>query len=217
MRLSSLLYHGQSHCYGCFEFYHDDLEGVFPGIQFKNLLNAIEKSKLERFQIGRIETPHQLQTLTQSIPSMKLKELEIVFWVTEGSDDEDEAEGEFDRETIRQDLLHAVKHNFSLRSLKAELTRTDLFDNDELTRTDLFDNDDKQTLAFYVNRNESLDQWVDNPVTVEQRKVWPNALNLAERAGPNALFRGLRSVLQSDCGGLPGGRKRKRPQYYAPS
>jgi len=37
----------------------------------------------------------------------------------------------------------------------------------------------------------------------------------AEKAGPDALFRGLRSVLQSDYGSLPGGRKRKRPQYYA--
>jgi len=57
---------------------------------------------------------------------------------------------------------------------------------------------DKETLAFYVNRNESLDQWVDRPETVEKKVLWPDALGLAERAGPNALFRGLRSVLGSD-------------------
>ena len=56
---------------------------------------------------------------------------------------------------------------------------------------------DKQRLAFYANRNESLDEWVDHPETVEQ-KVWPDALGLAERAGPGALFRGLRSVLERD-------------------
>ena len=189
----------------CFEF-HGSLEVAFPGVQFENLLRAIEKSKLGRFNIGSIKTLQQLQTLTQSIPSMKLKELEVEFYHEEDSDDEDEAEGEFDRETIRQNLLNAAKNNFSLRSLKAKLSGTDLFDND-----------DKQTLAFYVNRNESLDEWVDNPEMVEQRKVWPEALNLAERAGPDALFRGLRSVLQSDYVSLPGGRKRKRPQYYAPS
>ena len=190
----------------CFELYHGNLE---PNIQFKNLLRAIERSKLERFQIGCIETTHQLQILTQSIPLMKLKELEIEFWNYEGSDDEDEddEEGEFSRETIRQDLLHAVQNNFSLRSLKAELSYGE----------HLFDNDDKQTLAFYANRNESLDQWVDNPETVKQQKVWPEALSLAERAGPDAFFRGLRSVLQSDHGSLPGGRKRKRPQFYTPS
>jgi len=138
---------------------------------------------------------------------MKLKELEIELWNGVDSDDEDgeEEEGEFSRETIRQDLLHAVRNNFSLRSVKAGLAGIDLFDND-----------DKQTLAFYANRNETLDQWVDNPEAVKQKKAWPEALSLAERAGPNALFRGLRSVLQSDYGSLPGGRKRKRLQYYAP-
>ena len=77
----------------CFEFYHDDLEQTIPVIQFKNLLQAIEKSKLERFQIGSIETLHHLQALTQSIPSMKLKELEVGFYHDEGSDDEDESRG----------------------------------------------------------------------------------------------------------------------------
>jgi len=44
-----------------------------------------------------------------------------------------------------------------------------------------------------------------------------NASGLAETAGPNALFCGLRSVLESDYGSLPVGRKRKRPQYYTPA
>ena len=60
-----------------------DLQGrssfVFPGIQFMNLLRAIEKSKLERFNIGTIDSQQQLQALTQSIPSMKMKELEVKF------------------------------------------------------------------------------------------------------------------------------------------
>ena len=185
----------------CFEFDEGYMLGnVFARIQFENLLQAIQKSKLERFQIGYITTPHYLQALTESIPSMKLKELELDFWDNDNSDNEDEAEGEFDEETIMRDLLHAVKNNFSLRSVKAEL-----FGRDP-------DNDDKQTLAFYANRNELLDQWVGNPETVEQ-KVWPEALHLSQRAGPNALFRGLRAALESDYGSLPGRRKRKRPQY----
>ena len=194
------------------------MKTVMP-FHFKNLLQAIEKSKLERFQIGSISTPHHLQALTQSIPSMKLKELEVEFYHDEGNelgvglyhDEGSDDEDEFDQEAIRQDLLHAVKNNFSLRAVKAKM----LTDTDE---TDLFLSvEDKQRLAFYANRNKSLDEWVDNPKTVKQRKVWPEALNLAERAGPNALFRGLRSVLESDYVSLPGGRKRKRPQYYAPS
>ena len=187
----------------CFEFQstpsHGSLETVFPRIPFEALLRAIEKSKLERFSIGRIETPHQLQTLMQSIPLMRIRELEVSFW------------GQILRENAnpRQNLLLAIKNNFSLRSVKAKMLNegSDLFDSAE----------DKQTLAFYANRNEHLDQWVDHPETVEQQRVWPEALSLAERAGPNALFRGLRSVLERDYVSLPSGRMRKRPQCYTPA
>ena len=157
----------------CFEFQSDrSLQSDFPRIQFKNLLQAIQKSKLlERFEIGTIRSDassQQLQALTQSIPLMHIRELQVFF----------------QGQTLhaRQNLLLAIKNNFSLRSVEAR---------------NVFNDNDKQTLAFYANRNESLDQWVDHPETVEQ-KVWPDALGLAERAGPNALFRGLRSVLGRD-------------------
>ena len=163
----------------CFEFQsRHSLEGGLPRIQFKNLLQAIQKSKLlERFSIGSIQTQQQLQTLTESIPLMHIRELEVSFW------------GQILRENAnpRQNLLLAIKNNFSLRSVKGKMQNDDLFGTAE----------DKETLAFYANRNESLDQWVDNPETMEQ-KVWPDALGLAERAGANALFRGLRSVLGRD-------------------
>ena len=187
----------------CFEYQnYGDLERAFPGVQFKNLLQVVQNCKLlERFSIGSIQTQQQLQTLTQSIPLMHIRELEVVF------------EGHSWREDVnsRQNLLQAVKNNFRLRSVKVGIcvnhSSSDFFDSD----------DDKQRLAFYANRNESLDQWVAHPETVEQRKVWPEALGLAERAGPTALFRGMRSVLERDYGSLPGKRKRKRPQYYTPA
>jgi len=164
----------------CFEFQGNGsftLESVFPGIHFKKLLQAIQTSKLERFQIGDIETPHQLQLLTESIPSMKFQELEI--------------------RNVKEELMEAVEKNFSLLSVKCSR----------------FDNNDKARLAFYANRNESLDQWVNN-IERGDRKVWPEALGLAQRAGPDALFRGLRSVLESEEYVISkGGRKRKRPQH----
>ena len=170
-------------------------ETVFPRIPFEALLRAIEKSKIERFKIGRIESRQQLQTLTQSIRSMKLKGLEI------------DLAPSF-TEALKHDLLRAVENNFTLLSVKGILDDgTDFFDSD----------DDKQRLAFYANRNERLDRWADNPEIVEQRKVWPEALNLAQKAGPNALFRGLRSVFESDYVSLPGSRKRKRPQHNTPA
>ena len=122
---------------------------------------------------------------------MKLKELEI------------DLASSF-TEALKQDLLRAVENNFTLLSVKGELPNgRDFFDSD----------DDKQRLASCANRNESLDQWVDHPEIVEQQKVWPDALGLAERAGPSALFRGLRSVLERDYVSLPDSRKRKRPQH----
>jgi len=185
----------------CFEFRNHPLrEWAFLGVQFKNLLQGIQKSKLlERFRIETIQTPHQLQTLTQSIPSMRIRELEVAF------------AGQFGRDSInpRQNLLLAVKNNFSLRPVKGvfRYQNFNLFESVE----------DKKTLAFYANRNECLDQWVEKPETVKQ-KVWPDALGLAERAGPNALFRGLRSVLGRDYVSLPGGGlKRKHRQYQVPS
>jgi len=106
--------------------------------------------------------------------------------------------------SLRQNLLLAIKNNFSLRSVKvfrAHNYRTHLFESAEY----------KETLAFYASRNESLDQWIHHPEMVEQ-KVWPDALGLAERAGPNALFRGLRSVLETGYVSSKRGRKRKRVQ-----
>ena len=87
----------------------ESLESVFPGIQFQNLLQAIQKSKLlERFSIGAIVNLHQLQTLLQSIPSMPIRELEVAF------------DGQILRENanLRQTVLLAIKNNFSLRSVK---------------------------------------------------------------------------------------------------
>ena len=162
-------------------------------VNSRTLLRAVEKSKLDRFAIGAIETRQQLGALTDSIPLMRVKELKVVF------------ASDFDEENTEQVLLQAVKNNFSLRSIRGEHSGRDLFDDD-----------DKARLVFYAIRNECLDQWCDNPETVN-RKVWPEALKLAEQAGPDSLFRGLRSVLESDHMSLPSGRKRKRPQFYVPS
>ena len=161
---------------------------LFPGGQLLNLFQAVEKSKLVCFKIGEIHSHAELQALTQSIPSMYIRELTIVFGIP--------LRGE---ETAAREFLQAVKHNFSLRSVKGE----------QIGRRDLFNDNDKKRLVFYANRNERLDQWVENPETVDQ-KVWPDALQLAQKAGPDFLFRGMRPVLESDYVKIPGARKRMR-------
>ena len=138
---------------------------------------------------------------------MKIEELEVLF--TDLREEGSEEGPELSRETINQGLLQAVKNNFSLHTVKGEM--------EFIHESRLFESaEDKQRLAFYANRNKSLDQWADNPETVDDRKVWPEALGLAQRAGPTALFRGLRSVLESDYVIPKGGRKHKSPQSSAP-
>ena len=64
------------------------------------------------------------------------------------------------RENAKQLLLQAVKNNFSLRSVQGDRGGRSIFDDDDETR-----------LVFYADRNERLDQWVDNPETVEPKSV----------------------------------------------
>ena len=167
--------------------------GHFTVGQLQNLFRAVEKSKLERFKIGQIYSYKQLQSLRQSIPSMRIKELKIVF------------HSQIEEENAKEGLLEAVKDNFSLQALIGIQSERDIFDDEEKAR-----------LVFYADRNQRLDQWVDNPESVEG-KVWPDSLALAEKAGPSSLFRGLRSVLGRDYVSLQSGRKCKHAQSYAQS
>jgi len=176
---------------------------LFAVGQLQSLFRVVEKSKLECFKIGEIRSREQLRTLTQSIPSMCIKELTIVF------------DSDIDEGAAKREVLQAVKNNFSLRSVKGEeaFRRRDTFNHNDkkrlVRRRDTFNHNEKRRLVFYANRNESLDQWVKNPETVDQ-KVWPDALQLAQKAGLDSLFRGMRLVLESDYVKIPGARKRKR-------
>jgi len=171
----------------CFEFEASLLEDCFEA-----LLKAIAKSRLERIKIIAIFYHHQT-LLTTIIPMLKVKELEMQLHCL------------FFDGSWAHALLQAIKKNFSLRAVTAEWQGESIFNED-----------DKLRLQFYADRNERLDRWVVHPEKVD-RKVWPETLQLADEAGPDFLFRGLRSVLESDYVSLRGGRKRKRPQYYAPS
>jgi len=162
----------------------ESILALFTVGQLQNLFRAVEKSKLEHFKIGEIHSHEQLRALTQSIPSMRIKELTVIL------------ENHLEQENAKRGLLHAVKENFSLQALIGRCNGRDLFNDD-----------DKLRLVFYADRNERLDQWVDNPEKVDC-KVWPEALKLAERAGPDSLFRGLQSALGSDYVSL--GAKRRR-------
>jgi len=176
----------------CFEFFGNCLTTYSNG-QIGPLLQAVKKSNaLERFAIGEIGLNRQLELLTRSIPSMRVKELVIHVVDTSGRN-------------INESILEAVKNNYSLRSVTGHIIR-----HRDNSRASLFDDvGDEQRLAFFLDRNERVEQWVKNPEKVVDRKVWPKALHLAQRAGPNSLFRGLRSVFESEYVNTTS-RKRKR-------
>ena len=179
-----------------FELKEHSLGDTLPNSRFQNLLRAVKRSKLEKFLIGVIQTQQQLRTLTDSIPLMRIKALYVVVDI------------DFGEENYKQLFLQAAKNNFSLRFV----------DGNSASGRDLFNDNDKTRLVFYANRNELLDQWVDNPERIQERKVWPEALKLAEKAGHDSLFRGLRAVLGGDYVSLrASGRKHKHTQYDAPS
>lgn len=60
---------------------------------------------------------------------------------------------------------------------------------------DLFAEEDKQLRE----RNQRVVEWVENPATI-RRDVWPEALKLAERAGPDTLFKNLIALSRSGIG-----------------
>lgn len=159
------------------------------------LLRAVEKSKLHRFKIGMLNSQLQMQSLTQMVPSLRLQELEITF------------RHFLDVQTMNHEVLGVVKKNFSLRSVKGfyfSLPR-------EQEPIPLFNQvEDQRRLAFYLNRNERLGDWVDNVERLD-RKLWPHAIGLAEQAGRDTLFASLQSVLGKDyVNSRTSGRKRKR-------
>jgi len=158
------------------------LASFFPGLSLGALLSAVGRSSLEGFCLGYIWRDEQFQTLLNSLPAMKIVNLEFQMSYRLRAD-------------RKQFLLEAVKQNFSLRSLKASFVGSSVFTDD-----------DENLLQFYLERNERLAQWVANPGSVP-RLLWPEALGLALESGEDTLYRSLQAVLGESTLGQ---RKRKR-------
>jgi len=162
------------------------------------LLGSIEKSNLESLDIGPLNPDaNLLPALTKCIRAMKVKELE--FDIVPSA------------RNMKQDLLEALKNNYSLRSVKGCVKDEVGFNVDAL-----FNDNDESRLRDYADRNARLAEWVDNPATVP-RYLWPEAMKLAMEASEGSLFCSLRALSGSNIGSTLGRRKRKRPRYYEPS
>jgi len=176
-----------------FELHHDFNNGVVANENWLALFRAVAKSKLNRFKFG-VSTAQILQSFTAIVPSMRVQELEV------------SVSYRLHQQTAKEAIFRAIGKNFSLRSVKGSSNAEEaLFRRVE----------DQRKLTFYINRNERLDEWVDNRTTLD-RKLWPEALGLAAQAGKDTLFRSLQSVQGSDYVNQRTGRKRKRTQFYSP-
>ena len=161
---------------------------------FNTFLHAVTKSKLERFLVGVISSQQELESLTNIIPAMKVKDFEVT------------VVSSLNNRTTKDALLEAVQNNFCLRTVTGKVQSGNSIGHD---RADLFGEGDKQRLEFFAERNQLVVEWVENPATVH-RDVWPEAMKLAERAGPDTLFQSLRALSGSGIGLAQGKRKRKR-------
>jgi len=130
---------------------------------FSNLCQAVTESKLETFSIRVDHNQNRIQSLANTIPSTKIRELAIQF----------DHDGFQNRNHTMQTLHLGLKNNFTLQAVKYR--RFDIpFDASDVD----------QTMKFYLQRNIRLAQWVENPATVPEH-LWKEATTLAAKAGPN--------------------------------
>jgi len=125
-------------------------------------------------------------TLFEFIPSLRVNELTI---------QETQSES-------KPLLLSHLERNYSIRSVDVVRVVRGLVE-------DYFDDSDKALLAQWAHRNMRFAEFIDNPSTV-QTTVWPEALTMASRAGPEATFSSLVAIAGSPFISYHGQRNHKR-------
>lgn len=104
-------------------------------------------------------------------------------------------------------ILEIAMLNFSLREVRALNNGNSIFTAEE-----------RRLLAFYVDRNERMDQWIEDPNSRASvpEKLRSNVLCVAAQAGdPSVLFRALLAI-KGDLGFTKRTRKRKRSEFSQP-
>ena len=160
------------------------------------LLQAVSESKLDRFSLGVINSRVQVNAITSAIPSMRVQHIDLHFGI----------DSNLEQEAQKEELLQALEQNYNVQSVTGTQRTT------RLSHLNLFDEDpDRNRVANITDRNTCVAEFAGKPDTVN-RAVWPELLSLAEKAGPDTLFRSVRSVLgNGEFGTSQSKRKRKRP------
>lgn len=177
----------------CLEIEH--VSRIFSGPAFEDLVLSIQQSKLERLSFGVI-FPQDFVVFANGIAAMPIRELAFAtdYAFVAG----------FAPRDVYQRFFDALKRNLGLQSIKAESNFVCV------KSSELFDHAEQKRVAFYMDRNERLGKWLDNPETVPQ-ELWPEALKLTLDAGKNILYESLCTRCLA-AKGLCRGRKRGADQ-----
>lgn len=174
---------------------------------FRAVLTALSNStRIESLIIHDIQVNHteHLKALREELPLVKIKELTLEF------------SSNFDPLQF-DSILKGIKHNYSIEKAFCE---RESVENDWPTHAQRSGENNflteahKSRLEFFMDRNQKLAKWTENPKLVPQ-ELWLYALNLALEAGINTLFQSL-LALSGQGIGLKRGRKRNRPNNYKP-
>jgi len=176
-----------------------DVDFIIPYGEFQSLMTGVANStRLEHFILGYFshfdahQQNHYFRAAMNAIPSFKIKKLTLDFRGRRFESDEN-----------RSMFLEAIKSNYCIQSVYFEPIGW-------LRETN------RSRLEFFLYRNRKLAEWVENPKLVPP-ELWPEALELALKAGKDALYRSLQALSGQGVGSKKRGRKRKWPQRHDPS
>jgi len=110
------------------------------------------------------------------------------------------------RWNTKEDMLEIANANFSLRTFTVD------------PAFDFFNQDDQRVLRSYFDRNERVEQFIENPVSIPRCPYPETFATIAHSNNPSVLFESFRAASTELFGGnQQRGRKRRRPAYYKPT
>lgn len=114
---------------------------------------------------------------------------------------------DYQEATSSANILKIAKFNFSLREVQLE-------GGGEVARG-FFTEEQQRLLAFYVDRNERMEHWMEYPFSVPEN-LRPELLHVAAQGNPSVLFQSLLAI-RGELGTAKRTRKRKCPAFLKPS
>lgn len=175
-----------------FSLHGRDNVGRISVADLRILLAGLSKSsQLERLMVRGIapeNRPDHFQAIVQTIPLFKMKH--ILFDFQENATD-----------YFAERFLEVLKTNYLVQDVLC-IRQGQIFHN-------WFSEQNGARLQRYLDRNQKLAQWTENPALVP-RDLWSYAMMLALKAGMDSLYQSLLALSGEGIGLQRKRRKRKR-------